>query len=121
MTITLDPAIAQVVTEAAKRGLVDLLRAALLPRAEDEETPATGERDLDSRVDLCGLDYYGRRQRLFTALRGLQPGQVLQLISEQADDVYWLRYEAEARMAQRYRWSLPTGTPGAVEPIVQLP
>lgn len=79
------------------------------------------EQGPDLRVDLCGLDYYGRRQRLFTALRGLQPGQVLQLISDQADDVCWLRYEAEARMAQRYCWSLPSGMPAAVETIVRLP
>lgn len=79
------------------------------------------ERGSDSQVDLSGLDYHERRRRLFTALRALQPGQVLRLNSDQADDVYWLRYEAEVRMSQRYYWSLPSGMPGAVETIVRCP
>lgn len=83
--------------------------------AEQEGSP------VEHRLDLCGLDYYVRRQRLFVALRALLPGQVLRLTSDQADDVCWLRYEAEARMRQRYRWSLPLDVPGAAEVLVRLP
>lgn len=98
-----------------------LAGSAASARVRGQLTATPDEQGPDLRVDLWGLDYYGRRQRLFTALRGLQPGQVLQLISDQADDVCWLRYEAEARMAQRYCWSLPSGMPAAVETIVRLP
>lgn len=59
------------------------------------------------RVDLCGLDYGDRRRRLFSALRALDPGEQIEVISDQADDVLWLRYEVEARIAERYFWSLP--------------
>ena len=97
---------------AGSAGSVDI--RGQLAATPDEQGP-------DLRVDLCGLDYDGRRQRLFTALRGLQPDQALPLTSDQADDVCWLRYEAEARIAQRYCWSLPSGMPGAVETIVRLP
>lgn len=72
-------------------------------------------------LDLCGLDYYERRQQLLVALRALRPDQVLRLTSDQADDVCWLRYEAEARISQRYRWSLPLETSGAAEIVVRLP
>lgn len=87
------------------------------------ERPAdsSGKRAVNLPVDLRGLDYYACRQELFAALRALLPGQQLQLVSEQVDDFYWLRYEAEARMRQRYRWSPARDMPGAVQTFVRLP
>lgn len=73
----------------------------------------------DLRLDLGGLDYYERRQRLFEALRALRPGRLLRVTSDHIDDVCWLRYEAEARMDQRYRWSVPLDE-SSVEVVVDL-
>jgi uncharacterized protein (DUF2249 family) len=67
-----------------------------------------------ARVDLRGLDYYARRRRLLSALRDLAPGDRVQVISDRADEVVWLRYEVEARVAERYGWSLPDEGDGAV-------
>ncbi len=87
-----------------------------------QQVPASaGSHSAALRVDLCGLDYYLRRQRLFAALRALLPGQVLRVLSDRGEDVYWLRYEAEGRMRQRYRWSLPSVLPDAAETLVRLP
>jgi len=74
-----------------------------------------------SQVELSGLDYYDRRRRLFTALRSLKPGQEVQLSSDHAEDVYWLRYEMEARMPQRYSWSAPLETSDTARVVVGLP
>ena len=79
-------------------------------------TASTGLR----HVELNGLDYYARRRRLFTALRSLAPGQEMELSSERADDVYWLRYEMEARMPQRYWWSAPLEASGEARVVVGL-
>jgi hypothetical protein len=38
----------------------------------------------------------------------------VQVISDRADEVVWLRYEVEARVAERYGWSLPDEGDGAV-------
>lgn len=65
-------------------------------------------------VDLRGLDYYDRRRRVFAALRDLGPGEQVSLTSDRADDVLWLRYEVEARVAERYCWSLPDEGHGTV-------
>src|SRR3954451_24629624 len=72
-------------------------------------------------VALNRLDYYAHRRRLFTALRSLAPGQEMELSSDRAEDVYWLRYELEARMSQRYSWPAPLETPAAARVIVRLP
>lgn len=77
------------------------------PSALTAATTRHGGRRGAGRVDLCGLDYGDRRRRLFSALRDLDPGEQLHLISDRADDVLWLRYEVEARIAERYFWSLP--------------
>jgi uncharacterized protein (DUF2249 family) len=72
-------------------------------------------------VALEGLDYYARRRRLFTALRGLAPGQQMELSSDRVEDVYWLRYEMEARMPQRYCWSAPLEGSDTARVVVGLP
>lgn len=61
-------------------------------------------------LDLRGQDYYASRKRLFGALTELTAGRELALLTSKATDVYWLRYEAEERMARRYTWSLPEET-----------
>lgn len=94
--------------------------AAAGPRRVEQMRP--GGRDSEPPwVDLCGLDYYERRRRLFDALRTLEPGEEVQLISDRADDVYWLRYEMEARIPQRYCWSLLQEGYGTTRTTVGLP
>lgn len=66
------------------------------------------------------VGHYASRQQLFAALHALRPGQELRLTSARADDVLWLRYEAEARISRRYCWSLPQEVPGAVRIVVRL-
>ncbi|HET7326598.1 MAG TPA: hypothetical protein VFJ14_04850 [Nocardioidaceae bacterium] len=70
-------------------------------------------------VDLRGLDYYARRQRLLEALRDLPDRGEVCLISDRAADVHWLRYEVEARTTRRYGWSLPAETSGGAHTIVR--
>lgn len=79
------------------------------------------DRSGELRVDLRGLDYFERRRCVFEALRALGPQETLRLTSGQADDVSLLRFEAEARLPRRYRWSLPSGRTGADETLVRLP
>lgn len=62
-------------------------------------------------LDLRGLDFAVRRRRLFAALRDLRPTEQLRLTSAHAEDLYWLRYEMEARIGRRYCWS-PAGEEG---------
>lgn len=82
--------------------------------------PATQSR-LTS-LNLCDLDYYERRRRLFAALRALRPGERLRLVSDHCGgDVCWLRYELEARMRQHYCWSLPADSNGVALVTVKLP
>ena len=87
----------------------------------DEHMKPTGRDSGLPWVDLCGLDYYERRRRLFVALHTLEPGEEVQLISDRADDVSWLRYEMEARIPQRYCWSLPQESHGTALTTVRLP
>jgi len=94
--------------------------AANSPR-RDEHMRASGGGNGPPWVDLCGLDYYDRRRRLFVALRTLEPGEEVVLISDRADDVSWLRYEMEARFPQRYCWSLPQESHGTAHTTVRLP
>lgn len=82
--------------------------------------PAAGHQGL-VRVDLRALDYHDRRQRLLSALRALAPGEEMQVLSDRDADVYWLRYEIEVRMPQRYRWSLPREDVGTTRTTVRLP
>jgi len=90
------------------------------PTAHGREREQEGS-SAEHRLSLRGLGYYVRRERLFAALRALLPGQVLRLTADRAGDVRWLRYEVEARMSQRYRWSLPLDVAGAAEIVVRLP
>lgn len=90
--------------------------------------PARPHRDQPTRedteprqIDLCGQDYYERRGRLFAALLTLEPGEEVQLVSDRADDVSWLRYEMEARIPRRYCWSLPQERLGTARTTVRLP
>lgn len=72
-------------------------------------------------LDLRGRDHAARRRYLFAALRDLRPGDELVVLSAQPDDLRWLRYEMEARIDRRYRWSrsVETGAP-AVRTHVRL-
>ena len=87
----------------------------------DHPTKPTGGHSGPPRVDLCGLDYYDRRRCLFAALGTLEQGEQVQLVSDRADDVSWLRYEMEARLPQRYCWSLPQECYGTAHITVRLP
>lgn len=65
------------------------------------ERPAAGV-----ELDLRGLDFDTRRRQLFVALHGLRPTERLRVTSNRTDDLYWLRYEMEAGIADhRYCWS----------------
>ena len=90
---------------------------------EPEETrlPEGASADDPSFVNLCGLDYYERRSRLFNALQTLEKGQELELASDEPDDVQWLRYEVEARLTRRFRWSLPVKVTGKARTTVACP
>ena len=81
----------------------------------------TGEAGGPPWVDLCGLDYYARRRSLFATLSSLEPGEEVQLVSDRADDMSWLRYEWEARIPERYCWSLPQENNGTAQITVRLP
>ncbi|MGH3414613.1 MAG: hypothetical protein ACRDPH_16170 [Marmoricola sp.] len=80
--------------------------------------PAGGPRD---RVDLVGLDFYTRRDRLMSSLRDLRPGQGLELACEPGEDLSWLRFEIEHRVSDRYRWSLPREIGEAALVVVSRP
>lgn len=87
----------------------------------DHPTSAPAEPADHLWVDLCGLDYYARRRSLFATLGSLEPGEEVQLVSDRADDMSWLRYEWEARIPQRYCWSLPQENNGTAQITVRLP
>ena len=72
-------------------------------------------------VDLRGLDFYDRRRRLLSALQTLEQGERVHVLCDRADDVLWLRYEVEARVAERYSWSLPDEDRGIARTTVERP
>ena len=84
-------------------------------------TPVRAAVELD--LDLRGHDFAARRRCLFAALRCLHPGDELVVISTRPGELRWLRYEMEARMEQRYRWSRSAETRAGdgVHTVVRLP
>ncbi|HET7388731.1 MAG TPA: hypothetical protein VFJ19_18925 [Nocardioidaceae bacterium] len=92
----------------------------LSPLHGDRATEVPGPPAQGVWIDLCGLDYYERRRRLYGALCALAPGVATQIISSRAEDVAWLRYELESRLPQRYSWSLPREIHGVTVTTVRL-
>jgi uncharacterized protein (DUF2249 family) len=86
--------------------------------------PHTRESQLGSPstagIDLRNTRYHDRRDQLLSALRELRPGQELQVTSDRAEDVYWLEWEAEARLQRAYSWSPAPGPAGAARTAVRL-
>ena len=79
------------------------------------------DRPADLDLDLRALDFADRRRRLFTALRDLRAGEELRLTGLRTGDLYWLRYEMEARLDHRFCWSPTAEDPGpAVHTLVHL-
>ncbi|GAB3347788.1 hypothetical protein [Modestobacter lapidis] len=72
------------------------------------------------RLDVRDSTYDTRRSRLLAALRELHPGQELQVTSDRPEDVYWLEWEAEARMQRAYRWSHTSDAVGAARTLVRI-
>jgi len=79
----------------------------------DRTTPAGRAAQPDAELDLRGLDFAAGRRGLFTALRELRAGEQLRLTGLGTGDLYWLRYEMEARLDHRYCWSAAGETSGA--------
>jgi uncharacterized protein (DUF2249 family) len=71
-------------------------------------------------IDLRNTTFHDRRDQLLGALRKLRPGQELQVTSDRAEDVYWLEWEAEARMQRAYSWSPSADSAGAARTAVRL-
>jgi uncharacterized protein (DUF2249 family) len=90
------------------------MSAAALARPMPESRAAQAELELDLR----GLDFAGRRRRLFTVLRDLRAGDELRLTGLSTGDLYWLRCEMEARIDHRFCWSPAGESPDATASTV---
>lgn len=82
---------------------------------------ATAAASRATAVDLSGMDYDARRRRLFATLGALRPGEQVELISDRADDVGFLRYEWETRTPRRYCWSVPDEDDTGARVTVHIP
>lgn len=72
-------------------------------------------------LDLRGLDFGARRRRLFAALRALRATEELRVTGAGPHELYWLRYELEARLERRYCWALAEDSSGAAVRTVVHP
>lgn len=71
------------------------------------------DRPNELELDLRELDFAARRRRLFTALHDLRAGEELRLTGLRTSELYWLRYEMEARLDHRFCWSSAGEGPGS--------